>query len=113
MPSTIMFKSTGLPGPSKVSHNHGTDIVITPPNEATLHITFYANRATYLGGLVTLSYQGTAWYHVAVRPGVYFARKFQHGKWENFAASTTGSFETDRKHAMEYSLDIEQILVVS
>lgn len=113
MPSTIMFKSTALPGGSAVSHNHGTDIVITPPHEATLHITFHATRATWVGGQITLSYNANAWYHVAVRPGVYFARKYQHGKWEDDAANTTGNYATDKKQANSYSLDIEQILKVS
>ena len=112
MPSTIMFKSLGLPAGTKVSHNHGTDIVLTPPNEATLHVTFHATKATYVGGLITLSYSATAWYHIAVRPGVYFARKYQNGRWENDAANTTGNFDYDRKDALSYSLDIEQVLAV-
>lgn len=112
MPSTIRFKSTGFPGATVVSVR-GTDAVIKPPDEPTLHITLHGSRATLVGGLVTVSYNASAWYHVAVRPGVYFARIFKNKKWEDYPAQTTGSFETDKKHAKEYSLDIEPFLVVS
>ncbi len=113
MPSTIRFRSTGLPGGTALNINHGTDIVIAPTNEASLHITFHANRATLIGGLVTLSYNAGAWYHVAVRPGVYFARKYQNGKWEDDPTNTKGNFASDKKQAMSYSLDIEPMLIVS
>jgi hypothetical protein len=113
MPSTIMFKSTGLPGGTNLTLNHGTDIIVKPPNESHLHITFHANRATHVGGLVTLSYNASAWYHVTVRLGVYFARKFQNGRWEDDAEHTKGNFASDKREAMEYALDIEQILAVT
>lgn len=112
MPSTIMFKRTGLPGGSKLNVN-STDAVIQPPNEAKLHITFHATRATEVGGQVTLSYDASAWYHIAVRPGVYFARIYKNKKWEDYPAQTTGNYTSDKKDALVYSLDIEQILAVS
>lgn len=113
MPSTIMFKRTALPRGTDISLSHGNQIVLTPPNEATLHITFHATRATNIGGQITLSYNANAWYHVSVRDGVYFARKYQNGKWEDDAANTKGNYESDKKYAKEYSLDIEQVLAVS
>ena len=113
MPSTIMFKRQGLPGGTKLDLSNGTDIIIKPPNESHLHITFHADRATNMGGLIIISYNATAWYHVTVRSGVYFARKFQNGRWENDAEHTKGNFDSDKRVAMEYALDIEQILTVS
>ena len=112
MPTTIRFKSTGLPGGTGLNVK-GTDAVIKPPHEATLHLTFHASKATLIGGLVTLSYDANAWYHVAVRPGVYFARIYKNRKWEDYPAQTTGNFAYEKKDAQSYSLDIEQILVVS
>ena len=112
MPSTIMFKQNGLPGGSKLNVNN-TDAVVTPPNEPKLHLTFHATKATLVGGQVTLSYDASAWYHVAVRPGVYFARIYKNRKWEDYPAQTTGNYTSDKRDAESYFLDIEQILAVS
>ena len=112
MPSTIRFKSNGLPG-GTVLNVQGTDAVIKPPHEASLHVTLHGSKATLVGGLVTVSYTANAWYHVAVRPGVYFARIYKNKKWEDYPVQTTGAFDSDKSKAKEYSLDIEQILAVS